>query len=594
MSAPKYTGTFSQAFAKAHNDLGAGRTFEWTRDNKLYTTDRADGRDLRAERLARESCNQSSNYNNNINDDDTYTDGDDDNYCDFGNNTSNSSSHNSYHWCDSHDSHNSHNSSNSSNSWNDFDAWVRQNEIEREEREEKERIEEIRRENERIRAHNARVRAHNEWVKQENERRRRENERRKEEVRRHNEYVKKENERRRKEHFAKMDENISKNKEWEYVKQQFKPEKNSYYGKYNGKINKLTIYNYDNEIQDSFFTKCNWNNGRYFFTGDILKNESKYGKYGKFLFGNNYGIHCCDFDNCQDFVNSTAKTKTNNQNVQDSSDVDNKNEMDNENKENEIETDNIQISKSPMMSIKHRIESTQREQRKAEQKSQGQGYTHRQFYIRVVNNETDSINMFNTMTFNAEGSNVRGPYYSRVVHHPTPRSGITIGRGYDMKSRSQREIQSHLIESGVDKSDAETLSKAAKLSEDDAKKWIATNKNFIDKFKLTETQENNLYGICYNFARKDIQRICYKKEVIKKYGQAPDWNDIDPVIREIIIDLRFRGDSTPATREKYHPYVVRNDVQGLLNVMKDKKVWGNVPADRFKRRIATIEKALKN
>ena len=51
------------------------------------------------------------------------------------------------------------------------------------------------------------------------------------------------------------------------------------------------------------------------------------------------------------------------------------------------------------------------------------------------------------LTFRAEGNNTRGSlFYSRVIHWPgrlaecsRSGSGVTIGRGYDMKHRSPKK-----------------------------------------------------------------------------------------------------------------------------------------------------------
>ena len=47
--AQRYGGTFDDAFGQAHRDLGAGQTFEW--GGRSFSTDRADGRDLRQESM---------------------------------------------------------------------------------------------------------------------------------------------------------------------------------------------------------------------------------------------------------------------------------------------------------------------------------------------------------------------------------------------------------------------------------------------------------------------------------------------------------------------------------------------------------------
>src|SRR5690606_15881110 len=53
------------------------------------------------------------------------------------------------------------------------------------------------------------------------------------------------------------------------------------------------------------------------------------------------------------------------------------------------------------------------------------------------------------LTFDAEGTE-GGKYHSRVLHVPGPSSGLTIGRGYDMGSKSAGEITTDLVAAGVE------------------------------------------------------------------------------------------------------------------------------------------------
>ncbi|WP_250318501.1 hypothetical protein [Rosenbergiella gaditana] len=61
------------------------------------------------------------------------------------------------------------------------------------------------------------------------------------------------------------------------------------------------------------------------------------------------------------------------------------------------------------------------------------------------------------LTFRAEGNNISGSrYYSRKIHWPGIESrcnqygsGVTIGRGYDMKERSETQIIHHLTLAGI-------------------------------------------------------------------------------------------------------------------------------------------------
>lgn len=55
------------------------------------------------------------------------------------------------------------------------------------------------------------------------------------------------------------------------------------------------------------------------------------------------------------------------------------------------------------------------------------------------------------ITFDAEGNDIPGSiYFSRSIHWPgNDLSGVTLGRGYDMGSRSEPEIYNHMISAGV-------------------------------------------------------------------------------------------------------------------------------------------------
>jgi murein DD-endopeptidase MepM/ murein hydrolase activator NlpD len=58
------------------------------------------------------------------------------------------------------------------------------------------------------------------------------------------------------------------------------------------------------------------------------------------------------------------------------------------------------------------------------------------------------------LTFDAEGLEKPGRFFSRRLHVPGPWSGATIGRGYDMRERSKDEIVADLAAAGVAKAKA--------------------------------------------------------------------------------------------------------------------------------------------
>ncbi|WP_233268370.1 peptidoglycan-binding protein [Pantoea sp. BAV 3049] len=82
------------------------------------------------------------------------------------------------------------------------------------------------------------------------------------------------------------------------------------------------------------------------------------------------------------------------------------------------------------------------------------------------------------VTFNAEGNdNPHSIYFSRHLHWPKGISGVTIGRGYDMGSRTQEAIFLDLTRSGVPTDQAELMSQGRKLTGSTAERFVKDHKN---------------------------------------------------------------------------------------------------------------------
>lgn len=78
---------------------------------------------------------------------------------------------------------------------------------------------------------------------------------------------------------------------------------------------------------------------------------------------------------------------------------------------------------------------------------------------------------------------------SLVPHFPGGNSGVTIGPGYDLGGRSPGEIYSDLMRVGVHPEIAETLSRAAYKTGDEAGRWIDQQGGLY----ITEEQQKALY-----------------------------------------------------------------------------------------------------
>ena len=189
------------------------------------------------------------------------------------------------------------------------------------------------------------------------------------------------------------------------------------------------------------------------------------------------------------------------------------------------------------------------------------------------------------LTFDAEGLEKPGSkYHSRVPHVPSGSSGVTIGRGYDMKHRSPEGIYSDLTAAGIGSAVATKFGRCSGFAGRRAKQLLASGD--YGSLEITPQAQYRLFLGTYEELAGDVIRICTKDDVIHKYG-ATDWDGLDPLIRDIVVDLRYRGDYTPATRKRVQPLLVENSLSKLKRLMADEQYWRgtcNVPADRFRRR----------
>lgn len=191
------------------------------------------------------------------------------------------------------------------------------------------------------------------------------------------------------------------------------------------------------------------------------------------------------------------------------------------------------------------------------------------------------------LTFDHEGAE-GGKWHSRKLHVPSDASGLTIGRGYDMKNRTENQILTDLTLCGVSQEDAKKVSKAASLSGAAARKFITDNK--LESFEIDSATQVKLFDISYAREAKEVDRLSSKDDVVEAYGSV-DWTKTDPAIRELVIDLKFRGDYDGRARRLIQKHIVDNDVEALAKVMGESGNWKNVPKDRFDARKKFIQDA---
>lgn len=187
------------------------------------------------------------------------------------------------------------------------------------------------------------------------------------------------------------------------------------------------------------------------------------------------------------------------------------------------------------------------------------------------------------ITFDAEGNDrADSIYYSRVLHHPGEWSGVTIGRGYDMKLRTAPEILRHMRAAKIDESTAATLSTAAGLSGDDAGAFVRRNASI----EITHEQQKLLFAIVYAEKEK------YASTLLDNWSNV-SWDTLSEVMRDILVDLFYRGDMTYRkwNAHGFAAIVTADDLAAMQAKLEVRELWGNVDTNRYQSRIGYIQAA---
>jgi hypothetical protein len=200
---------------------------------------------------------------------------------------------------------------------------------------------------------------------------------------------------------------------------------------------------------------------------------------------------------------------------------------------------------------------------------------------------------FGQDTFDAEVGAQGTRYFSRVIHWPTgSSSGVTIGAGYDMGRRSSELVFRELRRAGVPTEDALFVSKAAGLRGEAARRFVEVNRHHAPT--ITPQAQQRLFAEIVSPAMiDDVKRILVKADTVRAYG-ALSWDALPTAARELLFDLRYRGDYIPATRRLLHPALVAGDFRGVVRLMEDRQLWRRfgVPEGRIDTRIRIARRLL--
>jgi hypothetical protein len=188
------------------------------------------------------------------------------------------------------------------------------------------------------------------------------------------------------------------------------------------------------------------------------------------------------------------------------------------------------------------------------------------------------------MTFDSEGHDTPGrPGYSRTPSVPPQASGVTVGRGYDMGSRSAADIEAQLTAAGVPPETAKDYGQGAGLKGDKASSFLKKHPNLPE---LTREQQWNLFIQEYyrvsNKALEDLARF----ELGRPQAQRVDLNNIDATTTQMLVDLKYRGDLTSGKWGSLRSLV--HDSAAFNAFMQVRANWSSVPYDRYRRRCEAL------
>jgi len=127
--------------------------------------------------------------------------------------------------------------------------------------------------------------------------------------------------------------------------------------------------------------------------------------------------------------------------------------------------------------------------------------------------------------------------FSRILHCPDLYSGVTLGRGYDMKERSPGEILTHFRQSGIEEYKSVICSKSYGLAGNAAKNFIKNYGYLIGE--ITHQQQIKLFNISYK-QKKDYAYGVYFRQS-RHIDNALEWDDIDFRIKETFVDIIYQG-----------------------------------------------------
>jgi hypothetical protein len=197
---------------------------------------------------------------------------------------------------------------------------------------------------------------------------------------------------------------------------------------------------------------------------------------------------------------------------------------------------------------------------------------------------------YGQLTFDVEGNDIEDGthplyrYFSRVAHWLGGVSGVTIGRGYDLGQRPTPAAD--LRAAGIQEPLLSWLMGAEGLKGEAARIYLNSAPANVCKQRITRKQ-HDLFLPVYTYMKERVVEISSKKDTREVYGVLC-WEETNWKIRDVVVDLIYRGDYTGATRRIIQKPFVDNYYLNFSRGVYNYNNWPGVPVDRFNRRVSYL------
>ena len=164
-------------------------------------------------------------------------------------------------------------------------------------------------------------------------------------------------------------------------------------------------------------------------------------------------------------------------------------------------------------------------------------------------------------TYESEG-NDSGRWNSRVLHWPESASGVTIGRGYDLKERRREAVVQDLIGVGVSRERAEIIAGGVSKRGTAARQFVNDNREQVGE--ITVCQQINLFKRVYSTYEREAKRV-YSRHASSEQGYVA-WENLSQPMRDIVTDMVYQG----AGRISTYKAAARNSEAELIRHVEER------------------------